>query len=64
MKKEEIERLVKERNNLIGYKEYKEICESEQIDHVKYNSEDKGIEIWGRDGTYVKVYVRSVKGLQ
>lgn len=60
MKKEEIENLVRLRNGLVELKEYYEICDSEQIDHVKYNNINNQIEIWGKDGTYVNVEIKKV----
>ena len=47
MYSKEIEELLKIRNNLIYVKEYVEICNSPQVDHVKY---DNGLfHLWTTD---------------
>ena len=43
----EIEELLKLRNYLVSIQEYKEICDSTQVDHIKY---ENGIfKIWTND---------------
>jgi hypothetical protein len=44
----EIAKLLKLRYNLISIKEYMEICNSPQVDHIKY--EDEQFKVWTNDG--------------
>lgn len=44
----EIENLLKLRGYLVSVKEYYEICNSPQVDHIKY--EDGKFKIWTNDG--------------
>lgn len=46
----EIERLLKIKDNLVTLKEYIKICDSEQIDHIKY--EKNKFKIWTNDEYY------------
>lgn len=52
----EIENLLKLRNNLVSLKEYLEITNSPQVDHVKY--ENDMFYIWTNDGYAFKLQIR------
>lgn len=52
----EIEELLRIRNNLVNIKEYLEICNSSQIDHIKY--EDDKFKIWSNDGYYFELKIK------
>ena len=56
MYSEEIEKLIKLRNGLVTLKEYMEITESNQVDHVKY--EDDVFKIWTTDGYKFELKIR------
>lgn len=56
----EIEELLKRRNNLVSIKEYIKICNSPQIDHIKY---DKGLfYLWTNDGYSFALKIRRENG--
>ena len=52
----EIEELLKRRNNLVSIKEYIKICNSPQIDHIKY--ENDTFFLWSNDGYSFKLKIK------
>jgi hypothetical protein len=52
----EIEKLIKLRNGLVTLKEYIEICNSPQVDHIKYENEE--FTIWTTDKYVFKLKIR------
>lgn len=49
----EIDRIIRENNNMIKSDIYIDICKtSPQIDHIKYNSFENIIEMWTIDNYY------------
>lgn len=52
----EIEELLKLKNNLVTIKEYMEICNSTQIDHIKY--ENGLFKLWTNDNYYYELSIR------
>lgn len=55
----EIEKLLKLRNGLVTLKEYIEITESNQVDHIKY--ENDVFKIWTTDGYKFELKIRKEK---
>lgn len=55
MYSKEIKELLRMRNNLVSVKEYLEICNSSQIDHIKY--EDNKFKIWSSDNYYFELKI-------
>lgn len=51
----EIQKLLKIKNNLVNIKEYKEICNSLQIDYIKY--EDGLFKLWTNDNYYYELKI-------
>lgn len=52
----EIEELLKIRNNLVALDEYYKICDSSQIDHIKY---DNGLfYVWTNDNYKFELKIR------
>lgn len=52
----EIEALLRVRNNLVSLKEYIDICESSQIDHIEYK--DDIFYIWTNDNYSFKLKIK------
>ena len=55
----EIQELLKIRNNLISMKEYIEICNSPQIDHIKY--ENDKFYLWTTDNYKFELKIKEDK---
>lgn len=56
MYSEEIKRLLEIRSNLVTLKEYIQIIESPQVDHVLYK--DNEFHLWTTDNYYFKLKIR------
>lgn len=56
MYSEEIANLLKIRYNLVSIKEYLQIAESPQIDHIKY--ENNSFFLWSNDGYKFELKIR------
>lgn len=60
MYSEEIANLLKMRYNLVSIKEYLQITESPQIDHIKY--ENNTFFLWSNDGYSFKLKIKKGDG--
>ena len=56
MYSDEIARLLKMRYNLVSIREYIQIIESPQVDHVKYENDE--FKIWTNDGYAFTLKIR------
>ena len=56
MYSEEIAKLLRIRYNLVSIKEYIQIIESPQVDHIKYENDE--FYIWTTDGYTFKLKIR------
>ena len=52
----EIEALLRVRNNLVSLKEYIDICNSSQVDHVEYKDDE--FHIWTNDNYSFKLKIK------
>lgn len=59
MYSEEIKKLLQIRNNLVSVKEYIQIINSSQVDHVLYKNDE--FHLWTTDNYYFKLKIKEHK---